>query len=458
LISLALGFASVLALYLLVNMLAGLVRARRLQFACNAVLLALLCVGAFLLASGTATYFGAVSANPFSAMFALVFTLTVFLANLLAYDQPQGYTEFMLLGSFALVGSYIVAFSNSLITVLLGIEAVAIPSAFIFLVSKKQSAGSAARFFIMSSLSVALLSFAAVLVYGSSGTLALAAHPQSTILLLAAAMFVAALGFGAMIFPFNASVAEVYQGISAHAASMLGGLYSKVSLAALILVFVLVFMPSGLAFKAIAVLSALTMFSGSLLAAGQSSLKKLLAHSSVAQAGFVLIGIATQNAAGLGASSVLIFADVFSFMGMLGIIAWLERGNRNRVDDLVGLYKENRFAAVALSIFLLSLIGMPFTIGFIGKFLVLLGAANSGLLWLAVVGVVNVAISAFYCARVITAIYASRTGGKRVRLGAATACAVVICLCATIALGIYPQPVMSVANSGAGYLFGLVAH
>ncbi len=457
-ISLALGFAVVLALYLLVNMSASLVRAKKFQFACNAILLALLCVGALALSGVTATYLSMISVNPFSAMFALAFTLTVFLANFLAYVAPQGYSDFALLGSFALAGSYLIAFASSLVAIFLGLEAVAVPAAFILLISRRQSAGAAAKFFIISSLSVAVLSFAAVLVYGSSGTLALAVHPQSPVLALAAALFIASLGFGALIFPFNASLAGIYHGASAQAISIAGVLQNKVGFAAMMLVFVLVFQSYGLAFQAIAVLAALTMLAGSVLANGQNSLKRLLAYASFAQAGFVLVGIATNSAAGLGASSVQIFADVFSFMGILGIIAWLERHDRSRVDDLVGLYKENRFVAVALCIFLLSLLGIPFTVGFVGKFLILLEATKSGLLWLAAVGVIEIAISVFYCARAMTAMYAGRAGAKRVRLDRATACVVVICLLLTLAFGIYPQPMISIANSGAGYLFSLAAH
>ncbi len=78
------------------------------------------------------------------------------------------------------------------------------------------------------------------------------------------------------------------------------------------------------------------------------------------------------------------FAHAFLFIGVLGIIAWLEKNGRSGTDDLIGLYKENRFAAIALTVFLLSMIGLPFTTGFVGKFLVLLSAIGSGLLWLAV--------------------------------------------------------------------------
>lgn len=456
-ISIALGFASLAALYLLVNLLAALVRAKKLQFICNAALLALLCAAAFALTGVNATYLGFVSVNPFSAMFALAFTLVAFLANLMVYDQPEGYADFMLLSSFALVGSYLIAFANSLITIMLGMGAIAIPLALIFLLSRKRSAGAATRFLIMSSLSVAAFSFAAVLVYGSSGTLALAAHQQGQVLSLAAALFIASIGFGASVFPFGALLPDVYHGISARAASLLCGLHNSVSLVAFMEVVVLLFLPFASAFQAIAVLSALTMLFGSVLAANQRSLRKMIAYASAAQAGYVLVGIAAQGA-GLGAGCVQLFANILSFMGIIGIVAWLEKGERDSMDDLVGLYKENRFAAVALSIFLLSLIGVPFTAGFIGKFLVLLGAVQSGMLWLAVVGAANVAITVFYCARAMTAMYASKSGAKSMRLDLSTTCAISICLLLTLALGVYPQPMITIANNGAAYLLGLVAH
>ena len=130
--------------------------------------------------------------------------------------------------------------------------------------------------------------------------------------------------------------------------------------------------------------------------------------------------------------------------------------NRSRVDDLIGLYKENRFLAVALSVLLLSVIGAPFTIGFVARFLVLVGAIKANFLWLAVIGALNSAILAFCLGKAITAIYTDKVGARSLPASPAILLAVGACLVLVIAFGIYPQPLVAMATSAANYLFGIV--
>ena len=150
-----------------------------------------------------------------------------------------------------------------------------------------------------------------------------------------------------------------------------------------------------------------------------------------------------------------IFAHMFLFIGALGIIAWLESKDRNEINDLIGLYRENRFMAISLTIFMVSLIGMPLTTGFVGKFLLFLSAVNSGLVLLAVIGVVNSVISAFYFAKAISAMYTDKLGAYSLRVDRCTLLVVAVCVAVTILLGVYPQPVIQLANSAGSYLLSL---
>ena len=450
------GFVSLLAILLAGNALYVLARKSRLQIWFNVTVLSLICVMAYGMNGTAATYLGLVQVNPFSIFFILVLTLGVLFVNVLAHAHSQDYRDFALLSSSGLIGAYLVATAGSLVSIFLGLELIGLPTLFIMLTSRRQSLEAATKFFIMTSIAAAVLAFAVVIVYGASGSLALAPQQQGALLAFAAVLFLVSLGVGASAFPFGVFVPDVYQGSEAHVTAMLGGVNETVAFAALIQVSILLFISFDFAFTLVAAMAVLTMLFGSTVALVQKNFKRMLAYSSISQAGYVLIGIATHSAAGITGSLFQIFAHAFLFIGVLGIIAWLEKNGRSGTDDLIGLYKENRFAAIALTVFLLSMVGLPFTTGFVGKFLILLSAVNSGLLWLAVIGAIASVVSLFFFARVLTAVYTDKLGATRIRLDTSTAAVVLVCLALTVIFGLYPQPVMSLAGNGANYLFGIL--
>ena len=452
------AFVSLLALLLAGNALFRLARKGRFQIWYNAVVLSLICAAICSMSGTTATYLGVVNANPFSLFIMLIVTLAALLVNVLAYRYSQDYRDFALLSSFALVGAYVVASAGSLVAIFIGLESVSLPTVFIMLTSRRHDLEATTKFFVMTSVAIALLAFAVVIVYGAAGSLSLAPQQQGELTLFAAALFLASLGIEAAIFPFNVFTPDVYQGSAAHMTAALGGINETVAFAALMQVSILLFVSFNSAFLAIAALAAITMLFGSLVALMQKNFRRMMAYSSISQAGFILMGIATQGVSGITGSLFQMFAHAFLFIGVLGIIAWFEKNGRSCTDDLIGLYKENRFAALALTVFLLSMIGLPFTTGFVGKFLILLSAIGSGLLWLAVIGAISSVISVFFFARVLTSVYTDKLGAKRVRLDNATAAVVVVCLAIAVVFGIYPQPIISMAGNGAGYLFGILTH
>ncbi len=445
--------ATVLAILALGNIILKVYGNKRALLAFNIIVLAVLLARAWLFGGSPGTYFNLLSSNPFSLFFIMLFTASMILLNLVAYARSKDYENFAMLGSFALVGMYLVASSVSLISIFLGLELMSIPSAFIVLLSRRGALEAATKLFIMASVAIAFLSFAIVLVYGSANSLTLSGQQQSSVMYFALVLFVAALGFEASIFPFNVLLPDVYQGSAGYATAMLGGLNKKVGLVALMQVLILVFISFHLAFEIVAALAVLTMFYGNIVALLQDNLKRMLAYSSISQAGYILIGIAVGNAAGLGGSAFQIFAHAFLFIGAMSIIAWLESRDRNEINDLIGLYRENRFAAVSLTIFMLSLVGLPFTTGFFGKFLIFLSAVNSGLAWLAFIGIINSVISVFYYAKVLTAMYTGKLGSYSMNLDRPTLAVVILCLGVTLLFGAYPQPVAQLAEGAGGYLF-----
>ncbi len=439
----------------LVNLVLRAANRRRAQFACNAAILLLLTItaGAMAYANTQQTVLGVLSVNPFSTFFILILTFSMLLVSVLAYEYAGGFGDFALMASFALMGMYLVSLSVTLITLFLGLELMVIPTVFIVLLSRK-SLEAATKLFIIGSISVGVLSFAIVALYGGTNSLSLQpVYQESGILAFAMVLFIASLGIEASVFPFNVLMPDVYEGSPAYATAMLGGINKKVGFIALMQVLIMVFIAFRSAFLIIAILSVATMFYGNIAAIMQRNIKRMLAYSSISQAGYILIGIASSSSAGISAALFQIFAHMFLFIGLLAIVAWLESKNRTEINDIIGLNGENRVAAFCMTIFMLSLVGLPFTTGFVGKFLLFLGAVNSGLVWLAVLGVMNSIISVYYYARPIMAAYAQKAGSARMRMNTGTVLVVVTCLVITIAVGMYPQPLIHVVGNASSYLF-----
>ena len=449
-------FFGLCVLFLLGNLVIRLSNKDFPQFLFNCAVLSLLALfSASMLSSDLATTaMGMLSINPFSLFFVLILTIAMLLTGILAYEYAGRYGDFALMASFSMMGIYLVAFANSLISIFIGLELMVIPTVFIVLLSRR-SLEAAAKLFIMSAISIGLLSFAIVTIYGASNSFALVHAQQSDLMLFAAALFVASLGFEASIFPFNVLIPDVYEGSPSYATAMLGGINKKVGFIVLMQVLILVFATFKSAFLAVAMLSVLTMFYGNIVAIMQRSFKRMLAYSSISQAGYMLIGIAAATSAGIAATMFQIFAHAFIFIGIFAIVAWLESRNRNEINDLIGLNQESRLMAAAATLFMLSLIGLPFTTGFVGKFLLFLSAVNANLVWLAIIGVVNSVISIYYYARPIMAMYTVKSDAKKIRPEGAIAFVVLACLAITLLFGLYPQPMISMATNAANYLFSM---
>lgn len=441
-----------LALLVLGNTLLRIAGRRKAQFILTTVVLALLALlfAYMIFASASGSYLQIIKVDPFSLFFGLLFTIGFLLFNLLAYTSKE-YGNIALISGFSLAGMYLVVSTLSLVAIFIGLELVAIPSVFIILLSRR-SVEAAVKFFIMASISIALLSFAIVMLFGLSNSLALSSYSGAALAGFVAALFIVSLSFEASIFPFNVLIPDVYEGSSASVVGLLGGVNKKAGLAVLMQVLILVFITDKSLFLLVAILSVITMTYGNVVAILQNNLKRMLAYSSISQAGYILIGIAVANQAGLTASLFQIFAHMFIFIGIMAIFAVLEAKNRLTVDEFIGLNNENRFAAFALSLFMLALIGLPFTTGFIGKFLLFLSAVNSGLIWLAIIGILNSAVSIAYYTKVLMSVYANKEHASYLPIDKRTTAVIVICLAVTLVFGIYPGPIINLAGNAAHYL------
>ncbi|MGC8710236.1 MAG: NADH-quinone oxidoreductase subunit N [Candidatus Micrarchaeia archaeon] len=451
-ISLVYIFILLFAILALGSMLARILNRKALLYAFSVLTIAAIAATAadFIFSGSFGIYLGILSLNPFSSLMIILFAAATIL--ILSYSLEEStYEDFALLLSFDFIGASVVAMANSLITIFLGLELVAIPTTIMILLSRK-SLEAGIKYFVITAIASSLLAFGIALVYLFSGNLLLLSQPYSVGLAFALVMFIAAIGIEASVFPFNLWVPDVYQGSPSFVTSVLGGINKKVGLIALVEVVLIMFGTYTIVAYLVAVLAILTMFYGNLGALRQQNIKRMLAYSSISQAGYIMIGLATLTSYGISASIFQIFAHIFMFVGAFAIVSWLEGKNRVNINEYVGLNSENRLAALGLSIFLLSMAGIPFTVGFVGKFLLFSSAIYANMAWLAILGIISTVISIYYYSRVIIAIYTNRAGTVYIHMHRNVAAVVAACIVIVIAFGIYPGPAIHAVESAGTYL------
>lgn len=437
---------------------------KHLEFGISTVLIALSIVSStFLLVNGyTTSFFNLISVSAFSMLFMLLFSVAMMLVNALSYSNAKDYSSLSIMLSLSLTAAFVIATAMSLLSIILGLELLAIATTFMMLFEGRHRIEAAVKFFIMSSVSLAIFTFALSLLLPYSTQLALVPASQNPniagtfLIVISIIMFIAALGFDTAMFPFNFWIPDVYEGASTYVTSMLAGVNKKVAFVALVEILFLVFIAYKSTFSpALTILAILTMFFGNLVALAQKSVKRLFAYSSISQAGYILIGIATATQYGLEASIFYMVAHAFMIIGAFAIVMWLETKNIKTIEDYNALSSRNRFGAAALTIMMLSMAGIPPLIGFAGKFLLFSSAISSDMVLLAIVGLVNSFISIYYYARIINSMYSNKSE-KAIKMDPYVALVVVIALAVIIGFGIYPQPLIAVAAKASNAIFSML--
>ena len=208
----------------------------------------------------------------------------------------------------------------------------------------------------------------------------------------------------------------------------------------------------GLLFYALAIL---TMTVGNVAALTQSNIKRMLAYSSIAHAGYLLIGIvAATRVPHIGVKATLIYLAVYAFMqiGAFGVVTLLRRKDviGEELKDLSGLFQRNPLAGTAMLLFMLSLGGIPPTAGFMGKFWLFSAAIDGGYYWLAVIGVLNSAVSLYYYLRVVVFMwFKGDTTGSETVISPAMGVLLAVTIVMTIVIGVYPRPLFDLADASA---------
>jgi NADH-quinone oxidoreductase subunit N len=415
---------------------------------------------------------GLLAVDGFALFFKVLFLASAALTVLMSvkYLEIEGVSpgEYYFLILCATLGMMIMASGIDLVAIFIGLETMAVSFYILagFIKPNQRSNEAAVKYFLLGAFSLGVLLYGMSFMYGMSGTTGLrvmakafVGQEQDPRLILAVIMVAAGIGFKIAAVPFHMWAPDVYEGAPTPVTAFLSVGSKAASFAMLLRIFL-----EGLtALNAdwviiFEVLAVVTMTVGNVAALTQSNLKRMLAYSSIAHAGYLLMGVVAAGAGyPRGVTATLVYLFTYSFMqfGAFMVIVMMRRENviGDELKDLSGLYQRRPAAAFAMLLFMLSLGGIPPTAGFMGKFWLFGAAIESGYVWLAVIGVLNSAISLYYYLRVVVFMYLKKDAAPALGGDTASSPALLVAMgvavAATIFLGVYPRLLFELAETSA---------
>ena len=419
-------------------------------------------------------FHGLIQFDTFSLFFHWLVGLVAFLVILASdsYLEREGLdaAEFYALILFATAGMGVLASAQELLTAFIGLEMSSISSYVLagYRRDSIKSSESAMKYFLLGSFATAFFLYGIALVYGVTGSTNLMtladADPSSTMLRLGLTLILIGLGFKVAIAPFQIWTPDVYEGAPTPVTALFSAGPKAAAFALILRIFASVDAATSYWFWAFWTLAALTMFVGNLGALVQSNVKRLLAYSSIAHAGYIVVALAAvtfakadpDGGAAQAYAAVLFYLVSYALVsvGAFTIISDLGgRGERYlNIDDFAGLGTRQPFTAAALSLFLLSFLGLPITAGFFGKLYIFTAAIKSKLIWLAVLMAINSIIGAYYYLKIIVVMYMHEHKGPVPAdaprsLSVTAAMVVAVAVLATLYLGLAPNHVLGIVLS-----------
>lgn len=385
---------------------------------------------------------------------------------IMMYENPatvgKQFSELIFLAMSSAVGMLILVAAVDLLIVFIGLEMMSLALYLMIAMSHegKLSKEAALKYFLLGSFASAILLYGVALIFGSTGGTNILAFmgdaaelvQTSRLFLFGITFVILGFCFKVSIAPFHAWTPDVYQGSPTPHSAFMATAVKAVSFAAFLrIIATQALVGSDHLFDILQWLAVITMIVGNTAAILQNNLKRMIAYSSVAHSGYLLIGVITagvsQNSI-FGASSVIFYLLSYAFMtlGAFAIASMMERSENHiiNIDDLAGLAKKRPMLSLCMTVFLLSLAGIPPTVGFFGKFYLFNAAVGEGLLWLAIWGVVSSVIGVYYYLRPIVVMY-MKEGEAEIAghsLNATTITAVVMAL-AIVLMGFVSGPIFS---------------
>lgn len=424
--------------------------------------------------TGTESFVQTFALDGFAVFFKLLFIVIIAAVTLLSADflAEEKYSpwEYYSLIAFALIGMTFMASGVHLLSIYVGLELLSLSSYILAGYYKREtkSTEAAMKYLILGAASSGILLYGISLIYGVVGSLrlesinnALAGVAGNDALVIGVVMLGAGLCFKVAAVPFHVWTPDVYEGAPTPVTAFL----STASKAAAFAIFARIFYTALPAMRLdwaaiIATVSALTMIVGNVAAMTQDNVKRMLAYSSIAHAGYVLMGVLALNDLGLWGVLVYTFVYAFANLGIWATVLMLRRHAYagESIEDFAGLHKRAPFWAFAMVVFLLSLGGIPPTAGFIGKYFLFAAAIKSGYGWLAIIAVLMSAVSMYYYLRIVVAMYLREGVEAEVAVTSPLKITAFACLVLTLALGILPETLLvkNVQNSARTVLVSSV--
>ena len=378
-------------------------------------------------------------------------------------------TELFPLTMLSVGGMMVFPASNDLLTMFVALEVLSLPLYLMCGLARhrrllSQEAGM--KYFLLGAFSSAFFLYGVALLYGATGTFvlpgirdALAAHGDSSMALTGVALLSVGLLFKVGAVPFHSWIPDVYQGAPTPITGFMAAATKVAAFGALLRVVYVALPPLHDEWRPVLwTISILTMAVGTITAVNQTDVKRMLAYSSVAHVGFILTGVIADSPGGLSATLFYLVAYSFSTVGAFAIVSLIR--NADGVEDATlshwaGLGQRSPIVGVMFSMFLLAFAGIPLTSGFVSKLAVFKAAAQGGAVPLVVIGVIASGVAAYFYVRVIVSMFfteATDDTPQVVAPGILSKVAIAVCAAVTVALGIFPQPLLDLADHAAGLL------
>lgn len=426
------------------------------------------------LGNNSTAFGGMVVLDGFSNFLNILFLLTGLFGVALAYGYlhrmglERG--EYYAIMLFSITGMMLMSQSTDLIITFLALELLSIPlyvlAAFAYPRMESEEAG--VKYFLLGAYATGFVVFGIALVFGATGTTAFEGIVQAVnsgaatrpLLLAGAGLILVGFGFKVAAVPFHMWTPDVYQGSPTAVTAFMAAGAKAAGFAALLRVFATAF-PSLAAdlMPVMAVLSALTMIVGNILAIAQTDIKRMLAYSSIAQAGYILMafvpfGDEKVRLVSVAAGLFYLVAYTLTSFGSWGVVMALEKaeGKGLAIADYAGLAKKYPMLAASMTVFMLSLTGLPPTLGLIGKIYLFRAAIEGGVYWLAIIGVITSLISAYYYLRVIVFMY-MRDGDPQIARETWLELAIGACAVLTVLISLMPGSLFAWASQAVLKLF-----
>ena len=409
-------------------------------------------------------YGGVLALDPFSIFFKSIFLIAAALSIAISLKyldiERENHGEYYALILFATMGMMFMAGAVDLVTLYIGLETMAIATYVLvgFLRSNQRSNEASMKYFLLGAFSSGILLYGMSLLYGLSGSTrfvdiaeALSRRPLADpISMMAMITLSAGMFFKVAAVPFHQWTPDAYEGAPTSITAFMSVAVKAASFAMMVRIFMVAIYPLRPQWLPImAAVSVMTMTIGNIAAITQSNVKRMLAYSSISHAGYILIGFIAGNDTGLTAVPLYLFIYTFTNLGAWAVIVALRRKDviGEQIDDMAGLFFRHPAGAVLMLIFLLSLAGIPPTAGFIGKYYLFAAAIQTGHNTLAVIAVLNAAISIYFYFRIVVSMF-MREATEKTGLVYAPGLTMTLAIATlfTLLIGVYPDPFIAMAR------------